>query len=122
MAELEEVVAGPSAAPKWRDDVLGAVIRLRGAFEAHVSEVEGPDGLLAAMVEEAPRISSPVAVLERDHRKIRSRIGELITAVASQDPPEIRAMALDVMRRVVVHRQRGAELVYDAYQTDIGGG
>jgi hypothetical protein len=42
--------------------------------------------------------------------------------VTAPDAEAVRKQGTNLLGRLVRHRQRGADLIYEAYQTDIGGG
>ena len=121
LSELEDRLAAAAASAAWRTDVTSAFADLRQAFQDHVDEVEGDEGILVDLVEAAPRVSNMVALLEREHTTIAERIDRLAESVESLSPPEIREQSFELMRALVLHRQRGSDLVYEAYSTDLGG-
>jgi hypothetical protein len=45
----------------------------------------------------------------------------LAESLSGAEPDAIRERANELMRELVLHRQRGSDLVYEAYATDIGG-
>jgi hypothetical protein len=121
LGRFERMLARPTGTPDWSAELTRSLVDLRTAFEAHVQEVEHEDGLLADLRAEAPRISNRVALLEQDHveiRKVFDAVGEI---VGRSEPEEVREEAFDLMRRIVVHRQRGADLAFEAYVVEIGG-
>ena len=100
-----------------------AVDRMETALDAHVDVTEGPDGLFAGILRDAPRLGHGIDVLRREHEHLRSAVRSL--AARLQEPVEVaeaREEALALMAAIVRHRHRGADLVYEAYQTDLGGG
>lgn len=118
---LEEAVASAAASEDWRLEVGTGLSDLRAAFTAHAEEVEGHDGILADIVEDAPRLANTVSLLEREHTEIARLIDEVVDRLASGSADDVRAAATELMRTVVLHRQRGSDLIYEAYSTDIGG-
>jgi hypothetical protein len=50
-----------------------------------------------------------------------ARIDEMTVAVDSAEPQALRDGLTDLLAELVRHRQRGADLVYEAYSVDIGG-
>lgn len=121
LAHLEDALASPSMASAWRHDVGEALTEVREAFADHIREVEGPHGLLVDIREDAPRLSITVEELVKDHVAIAHTIYDLVDSLTSAPPEDIRTRALEVMRELVIHRQRGSDLVWEAYATDIGG-
>lgn len=121
LATLEDRLASPSASPDWRTEVGKALSALSASFVDHVAEVEAEEGLLAAVVEDVPRLAPAVDRLQREHGEITNTILALAGVLEAADVDSIRESGLELMRAVVVHRQRGSDLVYEAYATDIGG-
>ena len=83
---------------------------------------EGPDGLYAELLDHAPRLARQVQVLIREHAAIAAPC----PASSAGSTPDVRVedlrtWASDLLRELSRHRQRGADLVYEAYATDIGG-
>ena len=123
VSNVETAAASPAASPGWTATLLEELDDLRIAFDQHVEEVEGVDGLLAEVVEFAPRLANKVKRVEAEHPPIVEHIERAIEAVrVSDDAEQSRAASLDVLAAIVRHRQSGADLVYEAYSVDIGGG
>jgi hypothetical protein len=121
LARFERMLARPTGTSDWAAELSRSLVDLRTAFAAHVAEVEHEDGLLADLRTEAPRVSNRVALLEQDHVEI-GRIFDVVGGLVDRsEPDEVREQALDLMRRIVVHRQRGADLAFEAYVAEIGG-
>jgi hypothetical protein len=121
MSAAEIAAAGAAGDPTWRDDLRVALTDLRLAWDGHVGEVEGPEGLLPELVAKAPRLSSKVGRLGEEHAELRERIDEALVHLGSADVADVRAELLDVLVAIARHRQAGADLVYEAYNVDIGG-
>ncbi|MFK3980962.1 hypothetical protein ACI2K4_11360 [Micromonospora sp. NPDC050397] len=119
---FEQALASPAGDPDWRPRVTLRLSGLRGEFAEHVRLTEGRDGLFAELLDRAPRLSRNVHVLLREHAAVAAvlsalqRRAELPEATAE----ELRSWAGDLLRELSRHRQRGADLVYRAYGTDIG--
>ena len=124
LGELEAAFAAPVVdVDLWRKTALGAADRMETALDAHVDVTEGPDGLFANVLRDAPRLAHGVEVLRREHDELRTAVRALAARLESEvEVAEAREDALALMGAVVRHRHRGADLVYDAYQTDLGGG
>jgi hypothetical protein len=127
-AELEEALARPATqeVKKWSAGVADCLDLLAQAFELHAQHSEGPYGLLAEMVEVAPRSANAVDQIKRDHRDIladiwavEARAGRCADIAQVQD---VREEALGLLQAIARHRQRGADLIYEAYSVDIEGG
>lgn len=121
IAELERSVSMAASGSGWRGAVEESLAGLRAAIDAHVTEVEGPEGLLAQLVADAPRLSNEVELMKRDHARLLVDTDVILADVDSADATDIRDRAMSLLRDLVAHRQTGADLVYEAYSTDIGG-
>ncbi len=117
----EQAISGPVADPAWRDRVCARLANMRAAFADHVAVTEGEHGLYREMLDTAPRLAHAVNRLIRDHAFIAGQIDVLVARAPTADSAAIRAHSADLLRDLSRHRQRGADLVYEAYSTDIGG-
>ena len=86
-----------------------------------MTEVEGPEGLLAQLVTDSPRLSNEVELMKREHARLLVDTDVILADVDEADPADVRERAMSLLRDLVTHRQTGADLVYEAYSTDIGG-
>ena len=103
------------------DNEASSVAILAAAIEA----TEGPDGFHGEMVAAAPRLTHGVEVLVREHAKL-SGLAAQIAALAGRaqlpvDADAIRETGMRLIGLLIRHRQRGADLIYEAYQSDLGG-
>ena len=127
MGALEDALAAPATSDisRWTQRVEAALAEVSGDFRAHVDITEGPKGLHVELIEASPRLAGAVADLTRDHLLIRGRIDDALARVAGPDTTaavdDVRAAATALLGRLVRHRQRGSDLVYEAYEFDIGG-
>jgi hypothetical protein len=124
---LERALAAPAfgRAAIWGEQVVAAVTRLAAEFAEHVEVTEGPDGLHQNILAGDLRLANAVTALTHEHVTIAADIAGLYAAceppVTSPDVADVREQGTRVMGRLARHRQRGADLIYEAYQTDIGG-
>ena len=120
---LEQTIAAPPRNPGWRQRVGTRLSGLRGAFAEHMVLTEGPEGLYAELLDHAPRLARGVHVLIREHAAVVAAMAALQRRVELPETPnrELRNWTTDLLRELSRHRQHGADLVYEAYQTDIGG-
>jgi hypothetical protein len=125
---LECALAAPSAEPGWSEHLRDQVEVLRHSFADHVAVTEAPDGMYADILHIAPRLSRGVQRLVAEHDDATVSI-EALAKLVDDAPPDadpawvdlIRDEATELLARLVRHRQRGADLVFEAYQRDIGG-
>lgn len=125
MERLENRVARPSATDSWRADVEVALFELGEALDAHISEVEGEGGLLASIVADAPRLAGQIAEIQGQHDGLRAGLDRAVASCSVHDevePTLVRRRVTSLLGRLAVHRQLGSELVFDAYNVDIGDG
>ena len=124
---VETALAAPAVGDvsRWAQRVSVALIELESDFREHVQLTEGADGLYRSLLEVAPRLSNVVRTLTADHGRIRAAIGQLVATtggpVVVADVARLRHAGTTLLARMSRHRQRGADLVFEAYQTDIGG-
>lgn len=127
--QAEDLIARPGSDPRWTVRVADAVQGLRQAFDAHVSEVEHDDGLLPRLNADAPRLANGIRRMYDEHDAISAELDAAAALIRrcegdceADAVDQIREAVVDVLRSISRHRQRGADLVYEAYNVDIGGG
>lgn len=127
MHAVEQGLASPAPGRQayWAERVHIALIELAGDFRVHIDITEGPDGLYGELLATAPRLQGAVARLVREHALIKDQIEDLVAAAGAPDVTEnvdtVRELATALLARLLRHRQRGSDLVFEAYQADIGG-
>ena len=107
--------------------MIEALADLEGEIADHVEITERDDGLYAEIVDTAPRLSRKVQQLRDEHPEMQEATSRLKARL--QAAPVDDAQAVDeardeiqrVLGRLVKHRQLGADLVWEAYNRDIGG-
>ena len=126
--DLLERALAMAATGAWHDTVAQAVTRIRGDLAVHVTATEGPDGLHDAVRVAAPHLTHAVTSLVADHTVLAAELAALSTLLDQRSDPgpqevtEIRELATRFLAHLARHRQRTADIVYDAFQTDLGGG
>jgi hypothetical protein len=127
MSALENALAAPATAgqARWLQRVHVALVELSADFRAHVEITEGHDGLYRDLLKSSPRLSDAVASLTREHALITGHVDDLLSRVATPDVIEdvdrVRDLGTALLGELVRHRQRGSDLVFEAYEVDIGG-
>jgi hypothetical protein len=132
MSALERALAAPapSRVDGWRAGVRDALSSLHEVWTRHIVETEAPGAFLDELVGEAPRLSTPAARLRREHSEIRgviTRAENWLDPVLLVDDHHVwgdglRADLTSMLCALAYHRQRGADLIFAAYDVDIGGG
>lgn len=118
---LEEAVARPSGLADWRIEIESALAYVEWALEAHASEVEAEDGLFAQVIEHAPQLIADIDSLKSEHSELLAACHTALSMAADWAPSTLRRRVNVLLGRLAIHRQYGAELLFDAYSTDIGG-
>jgi hypothetical protein len=127
LVALEDAVASSvHDSEHWRRRVGARLAALRDAFAEHVAETEATGGLYDEMEEIAPHVRGKARRLREEHLPLTSAI---VDKTAWFDAPFPAGTDLDALRddlqrlmgRLIRHRQHGADLVWEAYQLDIGG-
>ena len=127
---LEMAISSPAAGriPDWTRLVTKEVIAVRDAWDQHIDGTEKPEGLYEEIVGTSPRLVGTVDRLRNEHPDITDAVRLMVERI---EHVEIGGLewplddARDDLQRfigkVIRHRQRGADLVWEAYNVDIGG-
>ncbi|HEV8297487.1 MAG TPA: hypothetical protein VGQ20_09320 [Acidimicrobiales bacterium] len=129
LVDLEHALAAP--APKrtdeWAAQARHALASVSEAFDAHIEVTEGPHGLYEEVLEQAPHLAHALDKLRHEHTEITAAIVDVRSRLdesgsdADAWVSQIREAATTALGHLVRHRQQGADLVYEAYQVEIGG-
>ena len=128
MGRLERSLAAPASgrAVVWGEHVHDVLLQLATDFQEHIEVTEGADGLHQAILTGDLRLANAVNALAVEHSQIAAEVDNLVAEteppVTPTDAEVVRDRGTNLLGRLVRHRQRGADLIYEAYQTDIGGG
>jgi hypothetical protein len=130
MRDLEIAISSASRPVEvWTTQVRNALENLRAVVDHHIFATEAAGGFLDEIVETSPRLANSAHRLREEHGEIvdalsaasaRLRAGPALDSEEWIDVMRDRLLALVGM--LSRHRQRGADLVYEAYDVDIGGG
>jgi len=126
VAAVDEALASPIArGGAWRERVGVALAELAHDLRDHVELTEGPGGLYDAVSRDSPRLEGRVRRLRREHDRFREDIDAYLAVLehggTMADLPVFREEVTTLMGQLVRHRQKGADLVYEAYDVDLGG-
>jgi hypothetical protein len=106
----------------WSGRLQRHLDHLYSAFDDHVRVTEGAGGRYAEVVAAAPRLARGVSLLARDHQQLHGALGTLRQRCDSgAHPADLRRLGAGLLVLLERHRQRGIDLLYEAYGTDIGG-
>ena len=120
--------AGPRRAAAWAEGVVQCILRVEAEFRTHVDITEQAEGLYDDILEIAPRLAHRVEQLRQEHIEITVALSDCLTRVelvpntAHADWVSARRDECNaLLGRLVRHRQRGADLFYEAY-AEVGEG
>jgi hypothetical protein len=129
LVDVEQAISRPAVGrePEW---TKGVVLRLEGlahAIQEHVEITERPEGLYDEISTQAPHLATKIDRLREEHPVLRDRTQVLLTklqttAIGPAWPlDEARDDLQRLLGQIVRHRQLGSDLVWEAYNLDIGG-
>lgn len=104
---------------RWRADVDPLLAELGEALSAHIEDVEGPQGVLADIVEDEPRLAPEVEAIKEEHKELVEVWEGAREALHGGNGPETQFRAGRLLDLLSDHAERGAALVYEAYNLDI---
>ena len=124
-AVVSSALTGRTA--QWAAEIAPPMLRLRDSVDRHVAVTEGAGGLFEQIQTDSPRLSGAVQRLHVEHEQFQAEIAGVLAKLSASpaDPVEMAALREQIntlIGRIVRHRQRGADLINDAYEVDIGGG
>jgi Ala-tRNA(Pro) deacylase len=124
LISVRRAVGAPIASgDRWRKRLRRELIKLARAADDHVAETEAPNGLLAEIVEEAPRLWREADGLRAEHVMLVRECARVLSQVeGSGSPLSLRRQVNTLLGQFERHRYQGADLVYEAFDVDIGGG
>jgi hypothetical protein len=129
ISALEDALAAPAPGrpSAWAERVHVALVELSADFREHIDITESPTGLYRGLLTTAPRLSNAVARLTREHAEIADLVNDLLARGSGRDGTDgtdvdpVRDLGMALLGKLVRHRQRGSDLVYEAYAVDVGG-
>ena len=125
---LEAALSSPVASARWPEGLGNALTALRATFDEHVTETESAGGTIEQLRERAPRLSDRIDKLVQQHvtitadsERLMDRLDHLHAERTADENADIREQAFELLTAIVRHRQLGADLLYEAYDVDVGG-
>lgn len=121
MRQLEASAAQPSRQSDWANGVGEALAGLESALRRHITEIEGPDGLFSEVIDRAPHLEPDVQRLRKEHQDLVSSCLSALEVARARpvDAASVRRKVLGILALIALHRQRGSELLFDAYNVDL---
>lgn len=128
-SDLEFAISAPvGTGAVWRDRVRESLARVQVALKQHVQDTEGAEGLYEQLKSVAPRLSTLVNLLTKEHTVLKEEINGVLSELEGlpnqidDDCCEtVRDAVMLLLGRISRHRQKGADLIWRAYSVDIGG-
>jgi hypothetical protein len=127
MAALEAALTLPAGTGSvWRRRVRAALTELAHDLRDHAALTEVDGGLYADIGATAPRLTHGVQVQLAEHAEALAEVDRLLAerdeGLADDAAVEAhREACIRLLGRLVRHRQRTSDLIYEAYAVDIGG-
>ena len=126
---LERAAAEPAEGreEQWRERCRGARGVEREIVD-HIEITERDHGLYDEIIDVAPRLSRNIEVLRDEHPEMQEATSTLRARLVSarlrgdEAVAETRDAIDHVLAQLVSHRRRGADLLWEAYSLDTGGG
>ena len=127
IARLEGALTAPLGdAAAWQERAAKAGRLVVEEIQAHINETEGDEGFLTGVQEEAPRLAAAVTRLLDEHDEMVAMADRFVAQIESPDEgitlQDVRALGVSLLGLLIRHRQKGADLIYEAYQVDLGSG
>jgi hypothetical protein len=107
---------------RWHEEVREAARTLARTIDEHVVEAEAPHGFLDQITDEAPYLSRRAEALRREHPDLKRTARQVLDDWPEGDRAAIRAHVAPLLRSAQRHRERGTELLLDAYALDLSAG
>lgn len=124
LVRFEKVLASPTGAGRWADVVVSSLRELSDRFDEHVELTEEEGGLFEEILEEAPRLAHRIDGLRAEHVEIATALAGALDRLQAWTGPHaapFREELTKLLGRLVRHRQKGADLLYEALEVDLGG-
>jgi hypothetical protein len=125
---VEAALAAPVSSTRWPEGVGNALVALLATFDEHVTATETSGGTIEQLRERAPRLSDRIDRLVDQHvtitaeaERLMDRLDHLPTDRSTDESASVREQAIELLTAIVRHRQLGADLLYEAYDIDVGG-
>jgi hypothetical protein len=129
LVEVEKAISSAAIGREadWAKEVVLHLEDMGRTIQEHIEVTERPEGLYDEITQRAPRLATKIDRLREEHPAMRDGtiavIAKLQTMGVGDAWPldEARDDLQRLLGKIVRHRQLGADLVWEAYNLDIGG-
>jgi len=129
LVTVEQATSRPAVGrvPEWTKEVVLRLEGLAHAIDEHIEITERTEGLYDEISAKAPHLASKMDRLREEHPVLRERTQALVVKLQTTEIgpawplDEARDDLQRLLGQVVRHRQLGSDLVWEAYNLDIGG-
>jgi hypothetical protein len=111
---------------EWLADVHKAVLRVQDELDAHRAITRRPGGRYAELIGTDPRLGPSVARLVAEQDELVDTVARILRAIERAEPNSaaigpVRERVRRMSRTLVRHAHRSDDLVYEAFDVDLGG-
>lgn len=122
LSRLEDALTRPIGSPaEWRLRVDVALDDLLLVGRIQIAALLAVGGPLDEAVRSVPHLTATVERLRARLPGIELEAEELQKGLSEMDPTETRRRLLRLLGRIIGHRQEVADVIWEAYNVDIGG-
>ena len=129
LVQVEQAISSPAIGREadWTKEVVRGLQDLGHTIGEHIEVTERANGLYDEIAQRAPRLSGKIDRLREEHPEMRDATTTTTTKLETTpigdgwELSEARDELQRLLGRIVRHRQLGADLVWEAYNLDIGG-
>lgn len=126
---LERALASPARGREqaWRQRVRSDLAKVNERLRAHCESAEAPEGILSQLEMTVGR-SYEITEARRQHRRMLEYASDLLAALSEHEggssptAAEVRERAAQLTSALRRHRALEADLIYEAFDLDIGVG
>lgn len=126
---VERAISSPAIGREadWTKQVVLQLEELAHTIDEHIEVTERTEGLYDEITAKAPRLSHKIERLRAEHPQMREGTALAIARLresgvgGSWPLDQARDDLQRLLGKLVHHRQLGADLVWEAYNLDIGG-
>ena len=107
---------------KWATDAIAALFKVRESLGEHIEVTEAPGGLFEEILERAPRLTHEVHAVREGCKTLDAKIADVLVTLTDPgaDGVHLSERMNELHHAIEAQRKREADLVFEAYEVDIG--